>query len=181
VVGISTTDASIVFYEEPTPGEANSTTEYYGAITNSVIFSNDGGLVNQGFSLTLSGNTGGEIIRYTTDATIPDESSTIAETSTITARMFSENFISSQTNSKTFIFNASHNLPVITLVTDPYNLFDQQYGIYAYGDSYDSNMPYYGANFWEDWERPVQFSFYEKLMINVHSRFLQETNMEQVK
>ncbi len=168
-MGISIIDASIVYFEETTPGAVNSTTEYLGAITNSVIYSNDGGLVEGAFSLTLSGNTGGEIIRYTTDATIPDESSTtysapieINKNTTITARMFSDNFISSQTNSKTFIFNASHNLPVITLVTDPYNLFDQQYGIYVYGDSYDPNMPYFGANFWEDWERPVQLSFYEK-------------------
>ena len=25
-----------------------------------------------------------------------------------------------------------------------------------------TEIPYFGANFWEDWERPIHFSFYEK-------------------
>ena len=46
-------------------------------------------------------------------------------------------------------------------MSNEYNLFDDDYGIYAYGDDYNSNYPYFGANFWQDWERPVHISMYE--------------------
>ena len=50
----------------------------------------------------------------------------------------------------------------MSLVTDPYNLFDNDYGIYVYGDEYNPAYPHFGANFWEDWERPIHFSLYNE-------------------
>ena len=50
---------------------------------------------------------------------------------------------------------------MISLVTDPKNLFDKDIGIYSFGDSFDQNYPYFGANFWEDWERPIHLSLYD--------------------
>ena len=32
--------------------------------------------------------------------------------------------------------------------------------IYELGDDADDGFPYYGANFWEDWERPAHFSLF---------------------
>ena len=29
------------------------------------------------------------------------------------------------------------------------------------GDNADWNFPYFGANFWEDWEKPIHIEFYE--------------------
>ncbi|GIR72646.1 MAG: hypothetical protein CM15mP75_1580 [Flammeovirgaceae bacterium] len=52
-------------------------------------------------------------------------------------------------------------MPIISLITDPSNLFDNDFGIYVFGDSYDQNYPHFGANFWEDWERPIHFSLYQ--------------------
>ena len=45
-------------------------------------------------------------------------------------------------------------------MSDPYNLFDNDYGIYELGDDADGGFPYFGANFWEDWERPAHFSLF---------------------
>ena len=64
-------------------------------------------------------------------------------------------------NTRNYFFNTGSDLPVIHLVSDEYNLFDNEYGIYAYGNDYNSNYPYFGANFWQDWERPVHISMYE--------------------
>ena len=49
------------------------------------------------------------------------------------------------------------------LATAPDNFFDEDTGIYVFGPdgTYDTNQPYFGANFWEDWERPIHFSFHE--------------------
>ncbi|MCD6597030.1 MAG: CotH kinase family protein, partial [Bacteroidales bacterium] len=168
-LGTSILNDNLAYYYNPTPKAENSSKEYLGVINTKVAFSNSGGVVGGAFSLTLSGNSDDETIRYTTDVTEPNETTLlyvnpiyIDENTVVRARICKKDYISSFTNSKTFLFSVSHNLPVISLVTDPYNLFDQQYGIYEFGDSYDPNVPYFGANFWEDWERPVQFSFYEK-------------------
>lgn len=166
-IGTSVSNGNLVYYKNPTPGKRNGDEEFLGTITSSVSFSHQGGKVDGEFTLLLSGSVDDEVIRFTTDATEPTETSSIynspisiSSNTVIRARIFKPNYISSLTNSKTFLFNVSHDLPVVTLVTDPYNLFDNDYGIYVKGDSYDTDIPYWGANFWEDWERPVQFSLY---------------------
>ncbi|MCD6543570.1 MAG: CotH kinase family protein [Flavobacteriaceae bacterium] len=168
-MGTSINNDDIVYYIETTPGLPNSANEYVGIINADIIFSNEGGIINSAINLTLSGNETNQVIRYTTDATLPNETSTlytssisITSNSTVRARLFASDFIPSLSNSKTYIFNANHQIDIVTLTTDPYNFFDEDYGIYVYGDSYDSNTPHFGANFWEDWERPVHFSFYDK-------------------
>jgi len=168
-MGTSINNDDIVYYLETTPGLPNSANEYIGIINSDVVFSNEGGVINSAIDLTLSGNESNQVIRYTTDATLPNETSalytnpiTIASNSTVRARIIANEYIPSLSNSKTYIFNANHQIDIVTLTTDPYNFFDEDYGIYVYGDSYDSNVPHFGANFWEDWERPVHFSFYDK-------------------
>lgn len=48
-------------------------------------------------------------------------------------------------------------------MTDPRNLFDKDYGIYTVGKGVDdpANLSP-GANFWNDWERPVHFEYIEE-------------------
>ena len=33
--------------------------------------------------------------------------------------------------------------------------------MYAFGPNADWNFPYFGSNFWEDWERPIHFEILE--------------------
>ena len=49
------------------------------------------------------------------------------------------------------------------LTVDGDDFFDDETGIYVFGPdgTFDTWQPYFGANFWEDWERPIHFSFYE--------------------
>ena len=51
---------------------------------------------------------------------------------------------------------------LVTLVTDPVNFFDEDSGIYVYGNNASSDWPFYGANFWKDLEKPIQFSYYKQ-------------------
>ena len=104
--------------------------------------------------MSLSGTTGNEIIRYTLDASEPNENSLvysepiyINETTIVRAKVFEEGYIPSYTHSRAFIYNVNHTLPIISLITDPSNLFDNDFGIYVFGDSYDHNYPHFGANF----------------------------------
>ena len=166
-MGISENN-DIVHFSTPTPGSQNSSIYYQGSNLTNILFSSDGGSFTGEISLSLSGISGNEIIRYTLDASEPNENSLvysepidINETTIVRARVFEAGYIPSYTQSRAFIYNVNHTLPIISLITDPDNLFDNDDGIYVFGDSYDQNYPHFGANFWEDWERPIHFSLYQ--------------------
>ena len=157
-----------VFYDEPTPGLPNGETGNIGVKEANIEFSHPGGPTSS-LSLRMGGVSSPDIIRYTLDASIPDENSpaytepiSISSNTVVRARVFSPGYIPSNSQSRTYLIDASHDLPVISLVTEPENFFDSDHGIYVYGDTYEAQFPYFGANFWEDWERPIHFTLYEK-------------------
>ena len=158
----------IRIFQTTTPGTANPSSGFLGALSSNIVFSVPGGTVSAPFTLSLSGAQPQEEIRYTLDATVPNAGSTLYTTplninnnSVVRAAIFREGYVPSPTQTATYLFGTDHELPIITLVTDPDNFFNNETGIYVYGDDYDPNLPYFGANFWEDWERPIHFSFYE--------------------
>lgn len=176
--GVLPTDVSLgIPYEEedqyayfgtPTPGEPNLGPTYAGIISETVIFSHPGGETGV-IDLSLSGAGGPAVIRYTLDASVPTLSDpvyagpiSITENTVVRARIFREDYLSSATESRTYLVGRSHELPIISLVTDPGNLFAVDTGIYVLGDDYSPDFPFFGANFWQDWERPAHFSLYER-------------------
>ena len=166
--GVSSESEQLFYYYQQTPGYVNDSQEFLGVLENDLTFSHDGGLVDNSFSLEITSQTGSEI-RYTSNFTEPDESSTLYTGpiyipslvgATIRAKSFQENYISRFSKTRNYSFNSYSDLPIVHLVSDNYNLFDEDYGIYAFGNDYDNNYPYFGANFWQDWERPVHISMY---------------------
>jgi len=61
---------------------------------------------------------------------------------------------------KSIAHEATFDLPVVALTTDPYNLWDYNYGIYVEGPNAQQENPHRGANYHEDWERPVHVELY---------------------
>mgnify|MGYP001591890765 FL=1 len=169
-IGVSNFSNSIVSYTVTTPDAQNANEEFTGTIPNEVIFSENGGLKSQPLSLSLSGNEAGQTIRYTTDGSTPNEQSStysgpinISENTSVRARIYAPNYLPSKTGTESYIIGASHDIDVMLLSVNPDDFFDDDYGIYVFGPegTYSYDMPYFGANFWEDWERPIHFSFYE--------------------
>ncbi len=168
--GVSNFSNTIVSYVVTTPGAQNADEEFTGAIQNEVVFSENGGLKTQSISLSLSGNQIGQVIRYTTDGSTPNEQSpvysgtiNISENTSVRARIFASNYLPSKTGTESYIIGANHGIDLMLLSVNPDDFFDDDYGIYVFGPegTYSTDMPYFGANFWEDWERPIHFSFYE--------------------
>lgn len=166
-IGIGADDSSRVYFTEPTPGYANTTHGFEGIVHSQIQFSKEGGHTDT-FRLELSGASPQEVIRYTLDARIPLPSDSIysgpisiQQNTVVRASIFRDGYLHSAVQTHTYLVNKHHDLPVITLVTDPYNFFDNDYGIYVYGDNASSELPHFGANFWEDWERPIHFAFYD--------------------
>ncbi len=86
---------------------------------------------------------------------IPVNSSTV-----IRAMVVEPQSVPSSIQTNSYIFYDT-DLPIISLSTDPVNLFSAETGIYVLGNDYDTIPPHYGANYWQDWERPVHVEFFE--------------------
>lgn len=143
-------------FDEGTPGKANkSETLIAGPDTRRLdgpLFSHHGGFYTEAFKLSLSSKDMETIIYYTQDGSIPTEESkqytdSIAivpnadGASVIRARAYKEGYPKSEVITHSYfveknIYDA-YNTPVISLVTDPKNLFDYESGIYVAGKIYD--------------------------------------------
>ena len=157
-----------LFFNEATP-EVSNHTQGYKSFAPSPQFSFAGGFYENSVLLELSVDLPGATIRYTLDGSVPTDSSfiynspiSIDSTTVVRARVFGVNLLPGKTITQTYFINQQFTLPVISLSTAPANFFDNEIGIYVFGDSADTvNYPYWGSNFWEDWERPIHIEFYE--------------------
>lgn len=167
-VSIGRANNEIRYFDQVTPGGPNNQSAYLGILENSIRFSHDGGIIAP-LSLELSTTEDNATIRYTLDASEPTINSeeyigaiSINTNKVVRARLFKNNYLASKSISRTYLLNAQHDLPIIALVTEPDNFFDEDYGMYAFGSTFVNQYPFFGANFWEDWERPLHVSLYEE-------------------
>lgn len=151
-------DGSSDFYgfDEGTPGEPNEgETLTKGPSTERLektIFSHIGGFYTEGFDLSLETVNAGARIYYTLDGSIPTEKSRLytspisilpndEEATVIRARAYKEGYPKSEVITHSYFISKSiynsYNTPVISIVTDPDNLYDYRQGIYIPGRVFD--------------------------------------------
>ena len=155
------------FFAEPTPGVANTTKSYSSARTNEITFSLTGGLQTGKQTLTMS-SAAGTPIYYTTDGSVPTTKSklyssplSLSKTTIVRAVSYCDTLLPGQPATRSFIFpDHKTSLPVFSLVTDPYNLYDYNYGIYVEGPDAEEADPHFGANYHKDWERPMHVELF---------------------
>lgn len=150
------------FFVSPTPGWPNFSGMVSEVIKGQVQFSENNMFLSSAVTLVLSGNQTGEEIRYTDDGSEPTLKSTkylspivVDKNKVIKARMYKTNALPGKSVTRTFVFDAKPTLPVVSISTNPEHLWDTENGIYVLGTTYTNQNPYYGANFWEDWEKPA--------------------------
>lgn len=172
------------YYADPTPGAQNG--KGYEGITQLPAFSVTPGIYDNAVTVAITAGEG-ETIRYTTDCTTPNASSevysgelSISKNSVIRAAAYKDGYLSGDTATATYLFKGDgvdHALPVVTLVTDPDNLWNSKTGIYATGDQFDpdaasyadtlKSATYYQAKFATEeqvdtiWEKPAAFSLFD--------------------
>ncbi|HEX9252924.1 MAG TPA: CotH kinase family protein, partial [Ignavibacteriaceae bacterium] len=154
-------------FTDATPGDSNSTQGFTGTAAEPII-SISGGFYSSPLSVTVSPASVNDNIYYTLDGSEPKETSTpysipiqINSTKVLRVKTFGAGKLPSKTLTNSYFINFSTGLTVVSLSTDPGNLFDEEYGMYAMGDSAETSFPYFGANFWQDWERPVHIELFE--------------------
>ncbi len=132
------------YYDVPTPGEANGT-GYYG-YTQTPAFSQPGGEYKGDVTLTITvpENTA---VYYTTDGTVPTEESGIRYTAgdpivinrvtVLRARAFDQSgrLQPSETVTQTYLMNLYHAFPIVSVVTDPDNLWNAEHGMLTVGEN----------------------------------------------
>lgn len=162
-------NTSSVYFESPTPDSTNNNSTGMSGYTVNPVFTLPAGFYTGTQSVSLSCTTTGAVIRYTTDGSIPITTSTlynssivIDSTKVIRARAFSVSALPSEIMTNTYFINDSSTLPVISLSTAPANLFDWDSGIYMLGPNADTVIPFFGANFWQEWEIPAHIEYFDK-------------------
>ncbi|MFC1538218.1 CotH kinase family protein, partial [Candidatus Latescibacterota bacterium] len=162
----------LVFFSEPTPGKSNTAPAITG-YTGEVSISVPGGFYDSGVSVEFSTGSENAVIRFTLDGSVPTDSSavytagiSVDNTTVVRVRAFETGMFPGPVSTNTYIINEDIELPVISLSTNPENLWDPDTGIYVKGNSnarggYPCSPTSYVGNYNEDWERPIHIEFYE--------------------
>ena len=155
------------FFPEPTP-QAPNNTEGFGEYCETPQVSHQGGFYSGPVIISLSINSDTHQIYYTLDGSIPSEDSFIysgpifiATTTVLRAAVIDNECFPGEVITHSYLIDEESTLPVVSLTSDPYNLWDEEYGIYVMGTDAEWDFPYFGANFWEDWERPIHVELFE--------------------
>ncbi len=158
-------------FETPTPDTANVLAQCFKDYASKPSFSLDAGFYNGNQTTQITAADAG-VIRYTIDGSIPIATSPIVGTpiaitsnSVMKAKVFPSdpNLIASSVSAATYFINENIQLPVISLTTNPENLWSHFTGIYVMGPNADSiNYPFQGANFWQGWEKDAHIEYFDR-------------------
>jgi len=159
--------SSLFYFLTPTRSSANSS-NISSIASDDVIFLTKGGYYSSSINLELTGNFINGGIYYSTDGTEPDTNSTkyskpikLTTTSVIRARIIEKGNVPGNIITQTyFIHSRVPDLPVVSLVTAPNNLWDDQIGIYVVGTNGIAGNCYGLANWNQDWERSANIEVY---------------------
>ncbi len=129
-----------VFFGDPTPGAANTTTGYTSTrMAGEAEISPQGGFYESSVTVTLSSPSSTAVLRYTLDGSLPDETDpiyttplTIEETTMLRVRAYDEDRLPSFGETQTYIFDdRTFDLPIISMTADPLFLWNDTFGIYS--------------------------------------------------
>ncbi len=144
-------------FDGGTPGKANTNEILIeGSNTKRLegpLFSHNGGFYTQAFNLNLTTNDTNATIYYTLDGSVPTKESNYYNNKSIPipfndsgativrARTYQYGYPNSEIITQSYFVKNdiydTYNIPVISLVTDPKNLFDYEKGIYVPGKIFD--------------------------------------------
>jgi hypothetical protein len=155
----------------PTPGGINNSQRVSSLVeAQEPVFSTPGGLYSQTQSVTLSAPQD-SMVYFTTDGSVPTKNSqsysaaiNVDTTTVIRARTFAQDRLPSPTITNTYIIYRTSSLPIVSIATDPNYLYGEQ-GIttgLCFSEPPGAEPPFdMTANYWQNWERPVSFEYYE--------------------
>jgi hypothetical protein len=155
------------YFATPTPGAANTSYGYSTLTGDTTYFSSKGGYYPGGLELHLSSGNPSDSIYFTLDGSEPSLTDSlyanpilISKNTVVRARSLNYQKLPGMISTNTYI-TKKHSMPVVCLSTDPDNLWDYNTGIYVMGPNASVDNPYFGANFWQDWERKTHMELFD--------------------
>lgn len=158
------------WFGTPTLGMPNNEQAYTTEAIDEPAFSLPAGKYNTSIKIALRSKDPSATIYYTLNGAVPTKLNGIKYTDSISinystpvrAVAIKESCWPSRVATNTYlILKREITLPIVTMTADPSDLFDKTTGMYMMGPNADSKEPYFGANFWQDWERPVHIEIFE--------------------
>ena len=154
---------------EPTPGQSNATSTFAKDRLEAPIVDTDARIFTSPFTIKVS-IPSGSMLRYTTDGSTPTLTNgttsyngrfNINATTTYRFRLFQEGKLPSAVVTRSYIYqDKNYTLPVISVVTDYVNLYDDSLGVYVKGvNGRTGNGQSTPCNWNMDWDRPVNFEY----------------------
>jgi hypothetical protein len=142
------------YFPVPSPNQPNPEQGYLGFVKPPTATVADG-IYSQAVTVTFETPTDAAEIRYTLDGSTPthhhsikyDTPLTFNRTTIVRASAFKKDYLPSPTMTRTYLIGVKHTLPVVSIVTDPENLWGSD-GIY-------DNSTWSG----QAWERPASAAF----------------------
>lgn len=158
----------------PSPGSSNEANSGFAEIQlEAPVVDQDAQIFSSPLLITVSFPKGqGYTLKYTTDGTTPTltngmvSRTGVFETENKSVcyrfRLFKEGFLPSPVVTRSYIYNNGNEpFPIISVVTDPQNLYSSSYGVFERGDG--NGRPGNGqsnpCNWNMDWDRPVSFDY----------------------
>ncbi len=158
----------VFFFKRMTPGTFNADV-IASFIHEQPLFDIPAGFYKDRIRVTISKPDTSCLIKYTLDGSDPDnESSTYTEplifkkNTVLKARLINEGKMPGKINTASYLVNENAQLDVVSLSFDSLDFFSVERGIYVKGVWCSPSFPFYGANFWKDWERKVHVEIFDK-------------------
>ena len=163
-------EAGLYYFRKGTPLYENTERGYLGRV-QTVDCSVQGGVFRSGrsFRVTLQSEPDTQIY-YTLDCSDPTQASvlytgpiSISETTVLRTRAYKNGYLESMMDTQTYLYdiNNASDVFIVSLVSDPDNLFSDEKGIMVKGPNAQLEKPYYGANFWQPWEREAHVEMFD--------------------
>ena len=169
-IGRSQTDnVASYYFEKTTPGAANGTEMFTAKTLDKPKFEYPAGVYRKKFMLNVYSSDTKAELHYTIDGSVPTKDSPrltealeIRKNTNIRVRAFRIGYLPSEVATASYIFSIDRGLPIASLTVVYDDFFDYNTGIYATGPNASKEEPYYGANYWQDWERPVHLDYFDE-------------------
>lgn len=172
----------------PTPGQSNQGSSFARQRLSAPIVDQEGTLFDKSFSVNVT-IPQGTTLRYTTDGTTPTLSNgktsadgvfNIQKTTVLRFCLFADGYLPSPVVTRSYIYrNHDYYLPVLSVVTNPDNLYDDTIGVYTKGTNGMSGKGQSDACNWNmDWERPVNVEYMEPVKKDGYLEYMTRINQE---
>lgn len=167
-VGRKEGKAGFFYYRDQTRGRENDR-QARRFIAPMPTLLKEPGIYDDAQSLSVSINTHGRKVHYTTDGSAPSLSSPLykkpieIKKSTV-IRAYAEgddNNMRSNVQTGTYFLGEKRKMAVMNVSIRPGDLFDRREGMYMPGPGASDDHPHYGANYWKDITKPAHVEFYD--------------------